>query len=65
MVEFCIKCYEAAWKRKECHMCIFELLRICTREATFDFDVGTGMHQGFALNPFLFTLVMDVLTKGI
>ena len=24
-----------------------------------------GLHQGFALSPFLFTLVMDELTRGI
>jgi len=32
---------------------------------TNDFFVGMGLHQGFALSPFLFTLVMDELTKGI
>jgi len=30
-----------------------------------DFYIGIGLHQGFALNLFLFTLVMDELTKGI
>jgi len=32
---------------------------------TNDFFVGMGLHQGFALNPFLFTLVMDELTREI
>ena len=32
---------------------------------TNDFFVGMGLHQDSALNPFLFTLVMDVLTRGI
>jgi len=32
---------------------------------TNDFFVGMGLHQGSALSPFLFTLVMDELTKGI
>jgi len=30
-----------------------------------DFYVGMGMHQGSALSHFLFTLIMDELTKGI
>jgi len=30
-----------------------------------DFSVGIGLHQGSALNPFRFTLVMDELTRGI
>ena len=33
--------------------------------ATDDFYVGMSLHQGFALSPFLFTIVMDELTKGI
>ena len=32
---------------------------------TDDFKVGIGLHQGSALSPFLFTLIMDELTKGI
>ena len=35
------------------------------RRVTNDFFVGMGLHQGSALSPFLFTLVMDELTKGI
>ena len=30
-----------------------------------DFTVSMGLHQGSALNPFLFTLVLDELTRGI
>jgi len=30
-----------------------------------NFYVGMGLHQGSALRPFLFTLVMDELTEGI
>ncbi|VFQ58342.1 unnamed protein product [Cuscuta campestris] len=29
------------------------------------FSVGMGLHQGSALSPFLFALVMDVLTQGV
>ena len=71
-----MKCYGDAWIRKECLPRIFELLRICTREGgrtsvrtpggvTNDFFVGRSLHQGSALSPFLFTLVMDELTRGI
>jgi len=30
-----------------------------------DFAIGMGLHQGSALSPFLFTLVLDELTRGI
>ena len=33
--------------------------------ATGNFYIGIGLHQGSSLNPFLFTLVMDELTKAI
>ncbi|VFR02509.1 unnamed protein product [Cuscuta campestris] len=41
-----------------------------TRVRTFrgdseSFSVGMGLHQGSALSPFLFALVMDVLTQGV
>jgi len=32
---------------------------------TNNFHIGRGLHQGSALSPFLFTLVMDELTKRI
>jgi len=32
---------------------------------TNDFFVGMGLHQGSTLSSFLFTLVMDELTRGI
>ena len=32
---------------------------------THDFFIDRGLHQGSALNPFLFTLVMEELTRGI
>ena len=32
---------------------------------TKDFSIDNGLHQGSTLNPFLFTIVMDELTKGI
>jgi len=35
------------------------------RGVTNDFFVGRGLHQGSALSPFFFTLVMDELTRWI
>lgn len=32
---------------------------------TRDFPISTGLHQGSAISPYLFTLVMDELTKDI
>lgn len=33
--------------------------------ATEDFPTTIGLHQGLTLNPYLFTLVMDILTQHI
>lgn len=33
--------------------------------ATDDFPIAIGLHQGSILNPYLFTLILDVLTKHI
>ena len=30
-----------------------------------NFLIDIGLYQGATLNPFLFTIIMDVLTKGI
>jgi len=35
------------------------------RGITDDFCIGIGLHQGSTLSPFLFTLIIDELTKGI
>ena len=32
---------------------------------TSDFFITIGLHQGFALSPFLFVIVMDELTRAI
>ena len=32
---------------------------------TDDFPIDIGLHQGSAVSPFLFTIVMDELTRGI
>ena len=32
---------------------------------TDDFPIDIGLHQGSALSPFLFTTVMDEITRGI
>jgi len=74
MIEFRVKCFGDAWRRKECHPCIFKLLRICTREvgrvllrqkgSLRTYIIGMGLHQCSALSPFIFTLAMDELTRG-
>ena len=45
---------------------IYEGARTSVRSAaglTEDFEVRVGLHQGSALSPFLFAIIMDVLTK--
>ena len=37
----------------------------CTVGVTDGFKVEVGLHQGFALSPFLFPMVMDRLTDKI
>ena len=32
---------------------------------TNDFSIDVGLHQGLALSPFLFTILMNELTRGI
>ncbi|VFQ79217.1 unnamed protein product [Cuscuta campestris] len=42
------------------------ITRVRTSGGDFEsFSVGMGLHQGSALSPFLFALVMDVLTQGV
>ncbi|XP_074337110.1 uncharacterized protein LOC141674288 [Apium graveolens] len=43
-------------------------VRTCVRTPVGDthyFPVGIGLHQGSSLSPFLFAVIMDVLTRGI
>ena len=39
-------------------------VRTCDGNTT-DFSINIGLHQGSALNPYLFALVMDVVTRDI
>ena len=39
-------------------------IRTC-ESITSDFSIRIGLHQGSALSPFLFAIVMDELTRGI
>ena len=47
---------------------MYEGARTSVRSAaglTEDFEVRVGLHQGSALSPFLFAIIMDVLTKDV
>jgi hypothetical protein len=39
-------------------------VRACDNE-TSDFPIKIGLHQGSALSPYIFALVMDVVTRDI
>ena len=40
------------------------LLR-CAAGDTDEFEIAVGLHQGSALSPFLFALIMDCMTREI
>jgi len=75
MTEFRVKFYGDAWRRKECYPCIFKLLRICMREVGRVLGCQEGSLRTSSLvgacirvpplSPFLFSLVMDELIRGI
>ena len=47
---------------------MYERVKTSVRTAggdTEDISINIGLYQGSAINPFLFTIVMDVLTTGI
>ena len=47
---------------------MYEGVRTSVRSAaglTEDFEVRVGLHQGTALSPFLFAIIIDVLTKDV
>ena len=37
----------------------------CAAELTDEFTTGVGLHQGSALSPFLFAIIMEKLTEDI
>ena len=41
------------------------VLRTFGRHCTKDFPVKVGLHQGSALSPFLFAIIMERLTDGL
>ena len=37
----------------------------CAARLTEEFEIGIGLHQGSALSPFHFAIIMDKLTQDI
>lgn len=47
---------------------MYSQVMTCVRTRVSDtqyFSVEIGLHQGSSLSPFIFTIIMDVLTRGI
>jgi Reverse transcriptase (RNA-dependent DNA polymerase) len=49
---------------KDMYTNVMTCIRTCDGESD-TFPIKIGLHQGSALNPYIFTLVMDEITKDI
>ena len=49
---------------KDMYKDVMTFVRTCDGDTT-DFSINIGLHQGSALNPYLFALVMDEVTRDI
>ena len=60
---------EVKWRRsmsRLCKICMRTVLQLrCSVGMTEGFKVEVGLHQGSALSPFLFAMVMDRLTDEV
>ena len=75
MIVFRKRCCRSAWRRKECRESIseplwdmYEGVRTSVRSTACDteyFPIDIGLHQGLAVSPFLFAIIMDELTREI
>jgi hypothetical protein len=68
-----MSCY-GPWRSTKYQLSALPSSRICNNAMTFvrtcdgdtsDFPIKIGLHQGSALSPYLFALVMDVVTRGM
>ena len=49
---------------KDMYKDVMTFVRTCAGDTT-DFSINIGLHQGSALSPYLFSLVMDEVTRDI
>ena len=49
---------------KDMYKDVMPFVRTCDGDTT-DFPINIGLHQGSALSPYLFALVMDEVTRDI
>ena len=49
---------------KDMYKDVMTFVRTCDSDTT-DFSINIGLHQGSALSPYLFALVMDEVTRDI